>query len=193
MSGSAPAQAFADRLAALRSAMHTLPDKPEETPEATLRALWHLAGADTQTVPGEATDRLLPQRLSAMAAQRLHDADAALPPLDTAALARLDGLVSQRLSGIPLAHLTGRQAYERYAEGVTALVAQLGGSVRFSGDVSGILLGEVEELWDVVALVEYPSYDAFLQMTLSPEYQAIEHHRIAGLAGQLNIRTKPGF
>ena len=91
------------------------------------------------------------------------------------------------------AHLTGRQAYERYAEGVTALVAQLGGSVRFSGDVSGILLGEVEELWDVVALVEYPSYDAFLQMTLSPEYQAIEHHRIAGLAGQLNIRTKPGF
>lgn len=29
-------------------------------------------------------------------------------------------------------------------------------------------------------------------MATSPEMAAIEHHRIAGLAGQLNIRTKPG-
>jgi hypothetical protein len=28
-------------------------------------------------------------------------------------------------------------------------------------------------------------------MVASPEYRAIEHHRSAGLAGQLNIRTKP--
>jgi len=89
------------------------------------------------------------------------------------------------------AHLTGRDAYERYGIGVTALVERLGGTLRYSGDVDGILLGEVEELWDAVALVEYPSNKVFLQMTLSPEYQAIEHHRIAGLAGQLNFRTKP--
>jgi uncharacterized protein (DUF1330 family) len=88
------------------------------------------------------------------------------------------------------AHLTGREAYERYGAAVTALVEGLGGTLRFSGDVSGILLGEVEELWDAVALMEYPSYEVFMQMTLSPEYQAIEAHRIAGLAGQLNIRTK---
>jgi hypothetical protein len=30
-----------------------------------------------------------------------------------------------------------------------------------------------------------------LQMVALPEYQAIEIHRYAGLAGQLNIRTKP--
>lgn len=108
---SSVAAAFADRLSALRSAMHTLPDKPEETPEATLRALWHLANADAHAAPAEATDQPTPQRLSAMAAQRLHDADAALPKLDASALARLDGLIAQRLSGIPLAHLTGRQAF----------------------------------------------------------------------------------
>lgn len=89
--------------------------------------------------------------------------------------------------------LTGREAYGRYGVGVTALVESLGGTLRFSGDVSGILVGEVEELWDAVALMEYPSYEVFMQMTRSPEYQAIEHHRIAGLAGQLNIRTKSQF
>ena len=71
------------------------------------------------------------------------------------------------------------------------LVAGLGGRIRYSGRVSGRMLGEVEELWDAVALAEYPSLAAFRAMAASPEYQAIERHRIAGLAGQLNIRTKP--
>ena len=47
-------------------------------------------------------------------------------------------------------------------------------------------------MWDAVALAEYPSLAAFQTMALSPEMQAIEHHRKAGLAGQLNIRTRPG-
>ncbi len=52
------------------------------------------------------------------------------------------------------------------------------------------MLGEVDELWDMVALAEYPSRAAMMAMVSSPDYQAIEKHRIAGLAGQLNIRTK---
>ncbi len=72
------------------------------------------------------------------------------------------------------------------------LVGALGGRIRYSGAVSGLLLGDVEELWDAVALAEYPSLAAFRAMALSPEMHAIEHHRKAGLAGQLNIRTKPG-
>ncbi len=43
----------------------------------------------------------------------------------------------------------------------------------------------------MVALAEYPSLAAFRAMALSPEMHAIEHHRTAGLAGQLNIRTRP--
>jgi uncharacterized protein (DUF1330 family) len=89
-------------------------------------------------------------------------------------------------------HLTGAQAYARYGEGVRKLVEALGGAIRYSGAVSGLLLGEVEELWDMVALAEYPSLSAFRAMALSPGMQAIEHHRKAGLAGQLNIRTKSG-
>jgi uncharacterized protein (DUF1330 family) len=88
--------------------------------------------------------------------------------------------------------LTGAEAYARYGEQVRKLVEGLGGRVRYSGAVTGLLLGEVEELWDMVALAEYPSLAAFRAMALSPEMHAIEHHRKAGLAGQLNIRTKPG-
>lgn len=90
------------------------------------------------------------------------------------------------------AHLTGAEAYARYGEGVRVLVEGLGGKVRYSGRVTGLMIGEVEDLWDMVALAEYPSLAAFRQMALSPEMHAIEHHRKAGLAGQLNIRTKPG-
>ena len=89
------------------------------------------------------------------------------------------------------AHLTGAEAYARYGAAVRKLVEGLGGRMRYAGAVTGLLLGEVEELWDVVALAEYPSLAAFRAMAMSPEMHAIEHHRKAGLAGQLNIRTRP--
>ena len=89
------------------------------------------------------------------------------------------------------AHLSGREAYARYGEEVAQLVERLGGKVRYSGEVTGLMIGEVEELWDMVALAEYPSLAAFREMAMSPAMHAIEHHRVAGLAGQLNIKTKP--
>lgn len=87
--------------------------------------------------------------------------------------------------------LSGRDAYLRYGMGVQACLAAVGGKARFTGFVTDLMLGEVEELWDMVAIAEYPSRTAMLQMVQSPEYQAITKHRDAGLAGQLNIRTKP--
>lgn len=89
------------------------------------------------------------------------------------------------------AHLSGREAYARYGAVVTGLVEALGGRIRYSGAVTGLLLGEVEDLWDAVALAEYPSRAPFQPMAVPPEMHAIEHHRKAGLAGQLNIRTRP--
>ena len=88
------------------------------------------------------------------------------------------------------AHLTGAEAYALYGEGVSGLVESIGGRIRFSGRVTDLMIGEVEELWDMVALAEYPSLKAFQEMATSPGMHAIEHHRTAGLAGQLNIRTK---
>ncbi|MDB5480272.1 MAG: hypothetical protein JWO83_1325 [Caulobacteraceae bacterium] len=87
--------------------------------------------------------------------------------------------------------LSGREAYERYGVEVTKLIESIGGRIRYSGPVAGLMIGEVEDLWDYVALAEYPSLEAFRTMATSPGMRAIEHHRAAGLAGQLNIRTMP--
>lgn len=89
--------------------------------------------------------------------------------------------------------LSGREAYQRYAVAVEKLVEGVGGRVLYAGAVTSLFLGEVEALWDEVALAEYPSRAALLQMAMSPEAQAIAHHRAAGLAGQLNIETVPSL
>lgn len=86
--------------------------------------------------------------------------------------------------------LSGRDAYRRYGAAVQACLASVGARPVYAGDVTEIMLGEIDELWDMVALAEYPSRAAMMAMVSSPAYQAIEKHRVAGLAGQLNIRTK---
>jgi uncharacterized protein (DUF1330 family) len=83
--------------------------------------------------------------------------------------------------------ISGRDAYMRYAADMRPLVEAAGGRILFSGDVGGLIIGEVEDLWDAVAIVEYPSRAAFHHIALSPEVQAIGIHRQAGLAGQLLI------
>lgn len=88
------------------------------------------------------------------------------------------------------AHLTGAEAYLRYGAAVRDHIKAVGGRPGYAGPVTGLLLGEVEELWDMVALAEYPSKAAMMAMVADPGYQAIARHRTAGLAGQLNIRTK---
>lgn len=83
--------AFAERRDRLRSSLLTLPDKPEETAESTLRALWCCAAGrpvSTARAAGEP-----------------------LPALDADGLAELDALIERRLQGVPLAHLTGRQNF----------------------------------------------------------------------------------
>lgn len=86
-------------------------------------------------------------------------------------------------------NLTGEQAYAIYAEGVAELLMQHGGSLTFAADVERLMLGDVEELWDKVAIAMYPSRAAMLAMMGSPQMQEIGVHRAAGLAGQLNIET----
>ena len=85
--------------------------------------------------------------------------------------------------------LSGREAYRLYAIGVAKLLPKVGGSLGFGADVERLMLGDVEELWDQVAIAMYPSRAAMLEMIQMPEYGEISVHRTAGLAGQLNIET----
>ena len=88
--------------------------------------------------------------------------------------------------------LSGAEAYGRYARKMKILVEASGGRVLFGADISGLFLGKVEELWDQGGIVEYSSSKALLTIASSPEFQVIEVHRVAGLAGQLNITTREG-
>ena len=82
---------YAKYLARLETELKLLPDKPEETPRSTLNALWHLAAGNQYSV--EKAD------------------NTPLPELDSDGNNRLEELLTRRLTGIPLAHLTERQQF----------------------------------------------------------------------------------
>jgi len=86
-------------------------------------------------------------------------------------------------------NLTGRQAYDLYARQVVKLIEKHGGKIIFFGDVSFLALGQVEDLWDEVAIASYPSRGDLWNMSSSKEWREIAVHRTAGLQGQLNIET----
>ena len=71
--------------------LNILPDKPEETPESTLKALWFTAAGE-------------PISCEAAAELEIYD-------LDSSQQALLKKLADQRMQGVPLAHLTGRQQF----------------------------------------------------------------------------------
>jgi release factor glutamine methyltransferase len=76
--------------ARLAAGMALAADKPDETVEATALALWFAAAGQPRTLP-----RAVPP----------------LPVLSDAQQVRLEELVGRRLSGEPLAYLTGRQDF----------------------------------------------------------------------------------
>jgi len=78
----------------------------------------------------------------------------------------------------------GAAHYAKYSAGVAPLLEKVGGRVLFSGAAKCCWIGNAD--WDAVALVEYPKKESLLEMISLPEYQAIHHHREAGLEGQVN-------
>ena len=88
-----------------------------------------------------------------------------------------------------LTTLSGQEAYSIYANEVQNHLAKVGAKVILGGEVNRLILGEVEDLWDVVAVAWYPSRKAMIDMATSKDYIESEKHRKAGLAGQLNIEV----
>ena len=78
----------------------------------------------------------------------------------------------------------GADEYAKYAAAVRPLLQSVGAKILFSSQAAVCLIGNGD--WDAVALVEYPTPAALLQMAGSAEYQSISHHREAGLVGQVN-------
>jgi len=78
----------------------------------------------------------------------------------------------------------GAAEYARYSARVQPIVESLGGKILFSSQTATCLIGNGD--WDAIALVQYPRPAALIQMSRSPEYQAIAKYRLDGLEGQVN-------
>ena len=59
---------------------------------------------------------------------------------------------------------SGADAYKRYGEAAVKMVEEQGGRVLWQGRADQILIGDPEQDWDSVVLVEYPSRKAFIEM-----------------------------
>lgn len=84
----------------------------------------------------------------------------------------------------------GAERYAAYGAAVAPLLEEAGGRLVYAGGAAGALIGGAD--WDLVALAEYPSHRAFLQMMLSNKYEKIAHLRTEGLLRSELHPTYPG-
>ena len=85
--------------------------------------------------------------------------------------------------------LSGEEAYGRYGAQMIEWVTSQGGRLIWSGRVDSMVIGDTEEHFDTVALVEYPSRAEFLRIAGDPRVAEFAVHRTAGLEMQWLIAT----
>ena len=76
---------------------------------------------------------------------------------------------------------TGREAYKRYSELSFPKIQTAGGKIDLKANALASMIAPADEHWDEVFVVNWPSFQAFLDVILSPEYQAGTFHRTAAL------------
>jgi uncharacterized protein (DUF1330 family) len=80
--------------------------------------------------------------------------------------------------------IAGEEAYRRYAEPMRVFVESRGGRILWTGRVNSQVIDTGGEGFHLIALVEYPSRQAFLAIATDPHVQEIGVHRTAGLESQ---------
>jgi uncharacterized protein (DUF1330 family) len=77
--------------------------------------------------------------------------------------------------------ISGIDAYRRYGEAVRSNLARVGGSLILLAECKESVIGPEDEHWDLLALAQYPSRAAFLEMIGTPDFVAKHSHRAAAL------------
>jgi release factor glutamine methyltransferase len=175
---------FSDLLREVEGFWTALPDKPEETPERLLSALWSTACGAPVSV-----DRA-PRE--------------GLPALDAQTLERLRGLIERKKTGVPLAHLTERQTFLglELLAGPDALIPRK--ETEILGRAALAKIGCMAKKRGVLLVVDVCTGSANLALAyayyerqarvyaadLSPEAVALARRNVAftGLAGRVEVR-----
>lgn len=94
-------------------------------------------------------------------------------------------------AGHPMAEkgLTGAEAYALYGQVAIRHVTKRGGRLALYNDVVQGLIGD-DGGWDQVAIMEYPSVAAFVDMVRDSDYRASLVHRDAGLERTAVVVTR---
>jgi uncharacterized protein (DUF1330 family) len=85
---------------------------------------------------------------------------------------------------------SGAEAYARYGAVALRHVTQRGGRLALMNAVEQTIIGP-EDGWQQVAIMQYPSTAAFVDMLRDPDYAAALVHRDAGLAKTVVLVTRP--
>ena len=86
-------------------------------------------------------------------------------------------------------HCSGYEALARYTHESAAVRQAAGAGLVWSGQALQMPIGPSEKVWDVVALVRYPSAGAYLTMVATEAYKAARQHRSAALCDSRLIMT----
>ncbi|MCP4005826.1 MAG: DUF1330 domain-containing protein [bacterium] len=90
-------------------------------------------------------------------------------------------------------NLTGQEAYALYGEKMMPFVASHGGKFLYGGAARHLMIGDGDLEWDSVAVMQYPSKEAFVKIATAPEVAEFGVHRTAGLAHQLLVACSGTF
>ena len=85
----------------------------------------------------------------------------------------------------------GVEEYRRYGDVALEMIEHQGGRLLWAGTGDQVLIGDSEQDWDAVLLVEYPSRAAFIEMVSSPEYLEAHAHRERALERTVVIACTP--
>ncbi len=85
----------------------------------------------------------------------------------------------------------GKLEYGKYGDAAVQMVEARGGKLLWMGRADQVLIGDPNEDWDAIALVQYPSRKAFIEMVSTPEYERAHEHRASGLERTVLIACTP--
>ncbi len=90
---------------------------------------------------------------------------------------------------------SGWDAYLRYSALTVPMIKARGGTLLWTGNARTVALGrQHDNQWDYVALVYYPTVDAFIDMMTSPDYEKFcDPHRRNGCAEHVIIATEEAY
>jgi uncharacterized protein (DUF1330 family) len=90
--------------------------------------------------------------------------------------------------------LSGMEAYRKYVETTIHTIPEVGGAIVAFGECEYAVIGPKGE-WDMMAIVWYPSAEAFHNMISSERYRSAVHYRTLALEDSrlIPVPAPPGY